>query len=992
MKKLPFILLLSILTIKAYSQPALDWNGKVMTVRGLISPDSMGITLPHEHLIIVHKYNYLDLTDENIAIEELGYFTGSGGKTVADASAIGIGRNPEKLKTISTATNTNVIMCTGYYKDLWIPDSIKNKSIEELTDIIINDIFNGINGIHAGFIKIGISKPITAFEEKAVRAAARAQKITGAAVELHFDGDRATFAERNYVLDVIENEGADLHRVIMDHCVPYVYWVNDYISMANRGCYIAFDMTGLEVRVGFIDVLRLPETLNALINAGYIDHLLISQDVCFSVCYVRNGGYGYGHILNNILPQLRANGITDAQIHNIMVDNPKQVFPFKSTADAGGCVTATYTASSGTITDNSGESDYTYNLTCSKLIQPENSTSVTLIFNSFSTEAGNDIVSIYDGPTTSSPLLGRYSGNSIPPAITSSGNSMLVVFSTNGSVGGPGWSASYFGNPSPDYTGTCVNEVSIAESGTITDNSGVSDYYANMSCQKLIKVQDASSITLNFNSFATEAGYDFVRVYDGETTSSPLLGEFSGSSIPPTVTSSGNSMLITFTTDGGVQLAGWSATYTATVLKVNPAILNIGASAGTTTFSVHSTLDWSTGEDAPWLIAVKTNDSILTVSYNENFSLQARSATISVTADGISPVDIQLNQTGATPFLTASPESAVVECDTGSIRLNVESNIGWSVSDTASWLSSSKINDTTVLVRFEQNKAITERSAGITLSGPGVESQIVSVVQQAAPPLLLVIPDTQRVACDSGKFNFKVQSNFEWFVSGGTPWVYAEKSNDSTILIDIEENLNVISRSALLSVGAEGIAIVTVIVSQDGTIPVLTVDSESPSVSAESGSSDFAVSSNIDWNVDENEDWIAALKLNDTTFTVIFQANPDTALRTAEISLSGEGVDTVTVIVIQDGAVIDAVNPAEIGTPLVVFPNPVSGTVWFNYSKGYDQFFEIYDPSGKIVLKLNDEDKDGTSEIDLSGLNPGIYIYRVIGGEGSVVSGKIVKK
>ncbi len=109
----------------------------------------------------------------------------------------------------------------------------------------------------------------------------------------------------------------------------------------------------------------------------------MSQDVCFSVCYVKNGGYGYAHILNNILPQIKTKGITDEQIYNIMVENPKRMFPFKNYTDVGHCVNATYTAATGTISDNSGTSDYHNNMSCPKLIQPSNCSSVTLTFNSF---------------------------------------------------------------------------------------------------------------------------------------------------------------------------------------------------------------------------------------------------------------------------------------------------------------------------------------------------------------------------------------------------------------------------------------------------------------------------------------------------------------------------------------------------------------------------------------------------------------------------------
>ncbi|MBN1790725.1 MAG: hypothetical protein JW830_09530 [Bacteroidales bacterium] len=311
------------------SYNTVDWDGKVMTVHGLIPADSMGITLPHEHLLIVHKGNYLDLTDEAAAISELSYFAAAGGRTLTEVTTIGIGRNPEGLKRISTATGINVIMGAGFYKDKWVHDTIKSKSVEQLTQIIVSDIVHGINGIHAGVIgEIGISRPITQFEEKVLVAAAHAQTATGASINLHFDlwGD---ISERHHALDILENEGADLTRVTIDHNVPYVDQVDDFITYAQRGCYVAFDMLGLDVASPFVPPLEIPETIKALIDAGYLEHILLSQDLCFTYCYVKNGGYGYAHILNDIVPQLKAGGITDEQIHTIMVENPKRLLPLK---------------------------------------------------------------------------------------------------------------------------------------------------------------------------------------------------------------------------------------------------------------------------------------------------------------------------------------------------------------------------------------------------------------------------------------------------------------------------------------------------------------------------------------------------------------------------------------------------------------------------------------------------------------------------------------
>jgi hypothetical protein len=119
----------------------------------------------------------------------------------------------------------------------------------------------------------------------------------------------------------------------------------------------------------------------------------------------------------------------------------------------------------------------------------------------------------------------------------------------------------------PLTSGACFNETFTAATGTVTDNSGSSNYLNNMSCEKLIQPSGGGTITLTFTAFRTEATYDVVRVYNGATTSSTLMGTYSGSSLPPVLTSSEGSMLITFTTDiGGVE-TGWSATYTSSMLS-----------------------------------------------------------------------------------------------------------------------------------------------------------------------------------------------------------------------------------------------------------------------------------------------------------------------------------------------------------------------------------------------------------------------------------------
>jgi len=62
-----------------------------------------------------------------------------------------------------------------------------------------------------------------------------------------------------------------------------------------------------------------------LLDAGFGDQLLISQDVCTKVQLLEYGGSGYGHILRSILPRLRRRGVDDATVRKLLVENPARV-------------------------------------------------------------------------------------------------------------------------------------------------------------------------------------------------------------------------------------------------------------------------------------------------------------------------------------------------------------------------------------------------------------------------------------------------------------------------------------------------------------------------------------------------------------------------------------------------------------------------------------------------------------------------------------------
>ncbi|OBS65245.1 hypothetical protein A6R68_06215, partial [Neotoma lepida] len=63
--------------------------------------------------------------------------------------------------------------------------------------------------------------------------------------------------------------------------------------------------------------------------------------------------------------------------------------------------------------------------------------------------------------------------------------------------------------------------------------------------------------------FNLEPGYDFLHIYDGRDSLSPLIGSFYGSQLPGRIESSSNSLFLAFRSDASVSNAGFVIDYTA---------------------------------------------------------------------------------------------------------------------------------------------------------------------------------------------------------------------------------------------------------------------------------------------------------------------------------------------------------------------------------------------------------------------------------------------
>ena len=101
------------------------------------------------------------------------------------------------------------------------------------------------------------------------------------------------------------------------------------------------------------------------------------------------------------------------------------------------------------------------------------------------------------------------------------------------------------------------------------------DYGNNENIEWTIVVPDGQVVRLDFYTFNTESGDDFVQVYDGCTTGDPSIGSYSGDTLPASILSTGNALLIQFTSDGVVTRQGFSATASGVDLAGNNNITDI---------------------------------------------------------------------------------------------------------------------------------------------------------------------------------------------------------------------------------------------------------------------------------------------------------------------------------------------------------------------------------------------------------------------------------
>jgi phosphotriesterase-related protein len=304
----------------------------IQTVLGPIDPASLGPTLMHEHTFFDVEtspggYDAI-VDDESMLREELRLHAGAGGSGLVDLTPPALGRNPAGIARLAAATGLNIVMGAGWYRGEYHTDDVRTRSVNELADALVREFRTGVGetGVRPGILgELGTGRgAIRASEERAFRAAARAQREVGFSISTHTTHYGELAFEQ---IRLLREEGVPVDRIVIGH-VGERRGAADVLAIAETGVYVQIDHIGRRLETGMIADEQRARNVAEVVRAGRVAQLTLSMDICANSQMHAHRGHGYDHLLANFVPLLRHAGVGDADVRTMLVENPRRILAF----------------------------------------------------------------------------------------------------------------------------------------------------------------------------------------------------------------------------------------------------------------------------------------------------------------------------------------------------------------------------------------------------------------------------------------------------------------------------------------------------------------------------------------------------------------------------------------------------------------------------------------------------------------------------------------
>jgi phosphotriesterase-related protein len=317
---------------------------QVQTVRGAIPTDGLGVTLMHEHVFVLSPEiiaNYPDgwgdeTAREDAAVQKLNALKEIGVDTIVDPTVIGLGRYLPRIQRVAARTDLQIVVATGVYTYNDVPmyfhfsgPGTALDGPEPMVEMFVRDITEGIagTGVKAAILKCATDEPgLTPGVERVLWAIAQAHRATGVPITTHTHARTRRGLEQQRIFAM---EGVDLSRVIIGHSGDTTDL--DYLEeLIAAGSYLGMDRFGVDNILSFEDRV---ETVARMCERGHATRMVLAHDAsCYidwlpeAVLPVVLPNWHYLHIHADVLPALRARGVTEEQITTMLIDNPRRIF------------------------------------------------------------------------------------------------------------------------------------------------------------------------------------------------------------------------------------------------------------------------------------------------------------------------------------------------------------------------------------------------------------------------------------------------------------------------------------------------------------------------------------------------------------------------------------------------------------------------------------------------------------------------------------------
>jgi phosphotriesterase-related protein len=312
----------------------------IRTLPADVAPETIdGPILFHEHLSIRYPMTRalaeaqgrpvpVSFSDDvELMIAETRAAGADGVRCIVDGGHPDMDRDLDALKKIAVGSGVHIVASGGFYMQRNYPADVAAKSADQIADDLVRDAKAQRLG---AFGEIGQQGGVlTEDERKVFTAVAKAQARSGLPVFTHnaYSGVRVAtppipMDAALKQLDVLEAGGADVKHLAIGHvCCLDDPKAEIAQQLAKRGVFVGFDRVGLSVIIP--DEKRVAMIL-AFLEAGHVDHLLLSSDFANGRALKKNGGPGIGLTVTQFAPMLSKAGVGDATLRKILVDNPRR--------------------------------------------------------------------------------------------------------------------------------------------------------------------------------------------------------------------------------------------------------------------------------------------------------------------------------------------------------------------------------------------------------------------------------------------------------------------------------------------------------------------------------------------------------------------------------------------------------------------------------------------------------------------------------------------